>query len=50
MILNTLVIKTLLYNFILNNHVYAVHFRKKNNGFTGVMMLTLVMTSLLPEL
>ena len=29
MILNTLVIKTLLYNFILNNHVYAVHFRKK---------------------
>ena len=38
------------YNFILNTHVSAVYFRKKINGLIGVMVLTLVMTSLLPKL
>ena len=30
MILSKLVIKTILYNFILNNHVIAVYFREKS--------------------
>ena len=50
MILSKLVIKTLFYDFILNNHISAVYIRKKINGFIGVMVLTLVMTSLLPRL
>ena len=50
MILSKSVIKTLLYNFILNNHVSAMYFRKKNDGFFSVTVLTLVMTSLLPRL
>ena len=50
MVLSKPGIKTLFYNFILNNHVSAIYFRKKNNGFIGVTVLTLVMTSLLPRL
>ena len=50
MILVNLLSKHFLNNFILNNHVSAIYFRKKNNGFIGVTVLTLVMTSLLPRL
>ena len=48
MIMIKLVIKHFFYNFILNNHVSAIYFRK-NNVFIGVIVLTLVMTSLLPN-
>ena len=51
MILSKLVIKTLVLSFhFKKNHVSAVYFRKENNGLIGVMVLTLVMTSLLPKL
>ena len=39
MILIKLVIKTLFYNFIFNNHVSAVYFRKKY-AFIDAMLLT----------
>ena len=52
MILGKLVIKTLLLiiSFKKNNMYPPLIFVKKVNGFIGVMLLTLVMTSLLPRL
>ena len=44
MTLSKLVIKNFFYNFILNNHVFAVYFRKNNNGIIGVIVLTSLIT------
>ena len=50
MILSKLVIKTLFFLISFKTTIYPPFIFVKNNGFIGVMVLKLVMTSLLPRL